>query len=179
MAEVADYFLNLEELKPEDKERYYVVVGKTDYIKEGDDSEAYFIVSGAACIPTYDIDSSEIVNEFLEDYCGENADEQGFYDPLVFYGEICLPASLEEETMDDYFLFVPEHDGNFIIGYKMYIINTIEVLVSDIESIMKDRLDLEIEDLIVFRGEEIPLSMQISPTFDQTSVDQMLGDRDA
>lgn len=169
-------FLSLEEVAPGDKERYYIVVSKTGYVSD-DGNGGYFTANGAACLPTFGIESTEIINDFLEDYCGEKAEEQGFFDPLVFYGEICNPATLEDEPMDDYFLFVPEHDGgNYLIGYNLYTISGIEELISMIESVMKELVDLEIEDLIIFRGEEIPLSMQVSQTFDQEDADKMLGE---
>ena len=170
-----DSFLNLEEVAPGDKERYYIIASKTGYVS-GDHGEDYFTVNGAACLPTYGIESVEVANDFLEDYCGDDAEEQGFFDPFVFYGEVCNPARLEDETMDDYFLFIPEYNGNFLIGYKLYTVSGIDTLVEKIEAIMKELQDLEIEDLVIFRGEEIPLSMQISQTFDQEDADKMLGD---
>jgi hypothetical protein len=177
--EKVDYFLNLEEVAPGDKGRYYVIVSKTGYVADGSADESYFTANGGACIPTYGIDSSEVVNEFLEDCCGEEAAEEGFFDPLVFYGEICNPAALEDELMDDYFLFIPQHSRNMLIGYRLYTLSGIDTLIERIESIMKERKDLEIEDLLIFRGEEVPLSMQLSPAFDQADVDQNLGDEDA
>lgn len=177
--ETLDGFLTLEEVTTDVKERYYIIVSRTGFVAHESQEKSYFTANGAACIPTQGIDTTEIANEFLEDYCGEDAAEEGFFDPLVLYGEICNPAALEEEMLDDYFLFVPDYNGTMLIGYNIYTISGIETLVEMIVPMMKERIDLEIEDLIIFRGEEVPMSVQITRTFDQADIDGMLGDDDA
>jgi hypothetical protein len=39
---------------------------------------------------------------------------------------------------------------------------------------MKEEKDLEIEDLLLFRGEELELTTQLSTAFDQKEIDQLL-----
>lgn len=172
--EEIDYYLRLEEVAPENNERYYLILSRTGYVSGGDNhDESYLLVGGGACIPSGGIDTSEVVNEFLEDFCGED-NESYIYDPLVIYGEICHPARLLEETFDDYFLFVPEVENDFLQGYKLFTTSGTDNIVDLIESIMKEKKDLEIDDLLLFRGEELELATQLSTTFDQKEVDQLL-----
>ena len=171
--EEIDYYLRLEEVAPQDSERYYIILSRTGYVSGESHDESYLLISGGACIPSDGIDTSEVVNEFLEDFCGEDS-ESYIYDPLVIYGEICHPAKLPEEFFDDYFLFVPEVEKDFLRGYKLFTTSGTENIVELIENIMKEETDLEIDDLLLFRGEELSLATQLSTAFDQKEIDQLL-----
>jgi len=172
--EEIDYYLRLEEVAPGNNGRYYIVLSRTGYVGGGEQhDESYLLIGGGACIPSDGIDTSEVVNEFLEDFCGEDS-ESYIYDPLVIYGEICHPARLPEEEFDDYFLFVPDIENNFHQGYKLFTTSGTENIVGLIESVMKEEKDLEIEDLLLFRGEELELTTQLSTAFDQKEIDQLL-----
>lgn len=167
------YYHRLEELAPENAERYYLILNRTGYVSEGEYSSSFLLISGGACIMTDGIDASEVTNEFLEDHCGDDADSY-IYDPLVIYGEICDTTALPEETFDDYFLFVPETTDNILQGFKLFTESGTENVAELIENIMKKEKDLEIEDILLFRGEEVELSIQLGTAFDQKAIDQLL-----
>jgi hypothetical protein len=171
--EQIDCHLRLEEVAPDQMDRYYIILNRTGYVSGDEYNRDYLLIGGGACIMTDGIDSSEIANEFLEDHCGETNDSY-FIDPLVIYGEICDPAALAEELFDDYFLFVPDLRDNILQGYRLYTESGTENIVDLIESVMKEEKDMEIEDIILFRGEELELTTQLSTTFDQKAIDQLL-----
>jgi len=172
--EEIDYYLRLEEVAPENNERYYIILSRNGYVSGSENhDDCYLLIGGGACIPSDGVDTSEVVNEFLEDFCGEDNDSY-IYDPMVIYGEICHPARLPEEDFDDYFIFVPELENNFLRGYKLFTTSGTENVVVLIEKVMKEEKDLEIDDLILFRGEELGLAIQLSTTFDQKELDQLL-----
>lgn len=171
--EQIDMYLRLEEVAPDFSDRYYVVLNRTGYVSAGEYEKSYLLIGGGVCIPTNGIDSSEVANEFLEDHCGETNDSY-FLDPLVIYAEICDTTALAEESFDDYFLFVPETKDNMLQGWKLFTESGTENIVDMIESIMKEEKDLEIEDILLFRGEEVELTIQLGTTFDQKAIDQLL-----
>lgn len=171
--EQIDYYLRLEEVAPTGNNRYYIILNRTGYVSAGDYSDSYLLIGEGTCIPTGGIDASEVVNEFLEDNCGEETDAY-IYDPIVLYGEQCNLAALPEEAFNDYFLFVPEAEDDILQGYKLFSTSGTESIVGLIENIMKKEKDLEIEDLLLFRGEEVELTIQLSIGFDQKDLDQLL-----
>ena len=67
-----------------------------------------------------------------------------------------------------------EIENNFLRGYKLFTTSGTENVVVLIEKVMKEEKDLEIDDLILFRGEELGLAIQLSTTFDQKELDQLL-----
>jgi len=172
-----DSFYSLEEIAPDNPARYYVILNKTGFVRM--DDERYFLISNGICIPTNGEDCTEIVNEFLDDFCADDGSEQAFFDdPIVLFVDHCNPKMLAEVEYIDYFLLVPSINSNVLSGYEMHAADSTNALIFKIEAVMKARQELEIEDLILFRGVEVPISLQISPTFDQDAYDIDLGTED-
>lgn len=166
--------VRLEEYVETPGEQVFIIADSGGWIANSDNIPGVgcHILTDVYVLTTHGTDCIEPVNDFLDEYAGTGNTD--LLEPMVFFGESCSITKLVEHPYSEYMLFVPKYTGNTLDAYCLYFVGGLDLLVTEIETCLNNSPYLEIDDLVLFRGEEVDLVPQITPYFDQREIEDLL-----